>query len=153
MPKPKIQTQEIKAQERRAFIMDLRKSGVTYQRIADAVNSRFKPDQIPKNYDARNAYQDVSRELDKLKKEVSESAEEIKTMEMERLTNLWFAHFQKAKKGAEKATDLCLKVHDRIMRLHGLEITKQEITGKDGGPVEFLSDAEILKRIKELEKG
>jgi len=137
MNKFKTKDNVLKSQERRSFVMDLRKSGATFQQIADAVHSKFKSEEIPKNYDSRQAYQDVSRELEKLKKEVSESAEEVRTMEMERLTNLWMAHFRKAKNGDEKATDLCLKVHDRIMKLHGLDVTKAEITGRDGGEFTF----------------
>ena len=135
MARPKIHTQEIKSQERRVLVMGLRKSGATYQQISDTVHKKFKAEEIPKNYDSRQAYQDVKRELEKLKAEVSESAEEVKTMEMERLTNLWMAHFQKARNGDEKATDLCLKVHDRIMKLHGLDINRTELTGKDGAPL------------------
>jgi len=137
----KTSEDKIRSQERRQLVLSLRKSGAHYQQIVDAVKARFSEEELPNGYDVRYAWQDVKRELDKLKADVGESAEELKTIEAQRLEAIFLAHFQKATKGDAKHADLCLKIHDRIMKLYGLDVQKvhAEVTLID-----------IIKRASEL---
>ena len=132
MARTKTRSDDIRTQERRDLVLSLRKAGVIYKDIVQAVKNKFPESELPQNYDERQAYQDVRRELQKLMDSVQESASEIKTIETQRLEALFMAHFQKATKGDTKHADLCLKVHDRIMKLHGLDVTRVALTDKDG---------------------
>lgn len=145
MSKSKTNSQDLKTQERRLFVLSLRKAGAKYHDIVDAVKVRFKPEELPKNYDVRQAWQDIKRELDKLKSDVEETAEEIRTIEAQRLENIFLGHFQKAIKGDTRHAELCLKIHDRIMKLHGLDITKIAETDSEGNDINF-ADRLLRKR-------
>jgi len=131
MGKLLTKAKDIKTQERRKVVLQLRKEGNTYQGIVDAVLDQFDESDLPNNYDQRQAYQDVKRELDKLRCDVAETAEEIKSIEIQRLERIFNMHFKKAEKDTRSA-DICLKTHDKIMRLHGLDVTKIAMTDKDG---------------------
>ena len=61
----------LKTAERRAFVLDLRKSGATYRDIAIAAKKKFG-DALPGGWDCRYAYKDVKRELTKLREEIGE---------------------------------------------------------------------------------
>ena len=121
---PKTSDINIKSQERRKLVMSLRRSGATYDQICEAVRGKFKEADLPKGYDRRYAWQDIKRELDKLKKDVSEAAEDIRTIEAQRLEAIFLANFPHAIKGDQKMAETCLKIHDRIMKLHGLDVLK-----------------------------
>ena len=130
MNQSKTTRRKLKAAERRLMVMTLRKAGSTYRQIVDEVKNQIPEEELPKDYDERQAYRDVARELEKLQMEIGESAEEIRTIEAERLRSLWAAHYEKASNGDRQESDICLKIHDRIMKLHGLEIVKVESDNK-----------------------
>jgi len=78
----------IKTAERRAFVLNLRRSGATYAFIAEAARKHFGEDQLPQGWDCRYAYKDVKRELQKIRDDIGEAVEEIRTLELERLDSL-----------------------------------------------------------------
>lgn len=125
----KTDAQKIKTQERRKLVLEMRKDGAKYIDIVRAVKEAFPEEDLPRNYDERQAYQDVKRELDKLRTDVSETAEEIKNIEAMRLEELFEKHFKLALEGEKANADVCLKIHEKIMRLHGLDVDKIEHKG------------------------
>lgn len=116
----------IDAAERRLLVIRLRRDGLTFEEIATAVKKTFYAEDLPKNYNARQACQDVQRVLDKINRELTEDAEQLKALQMQRLGELWKVHFSRAKHGDEKSSDICLKIIDRINKLNGLETLKIE---------------------------
>ena len=59
-------SQQVDTQTRRAFILELRRSGATYRQIAEATIKKFGADNLPLGFDCRYASMDVKRELEKL---------------------------------------------------------------------------------------
>ena len=66
MARTKTRSDDIRTQERRDLVLSLRKAGVIYKDIVQAVRNKFPESELPSNYDERQAYQDVRRELVKL---------------------------------------------------------------------------------------
>lgn len=79
---------KIEAAERRAYVLNLRKSGATYRDIARATVAQFGWDRLPLGYDERYVYKDVSRALDLIIEGMSLDVEAVRTMELERLDAL-----------------------------------------------------------------
>jgi hypothetical protein len=66
------------------------------------------------------------------------------------------ARYQKLLKDAEKAgdRDLIVRICARIDKIQGLEVSRHEITGRDGGPLEVkdLGDDQVRARLAQLER-
>ena len=124
MKQPKTTSRLVKAAERRAFVLNLRKKGMTYRKIAEEVHAAFPSDDIPKGYDCRLAWQDVMRELRKLNEERHEGAEEIRRLQAVRLDALLFAFWDRAVEGDEKAFDRVDKMMRRRAALFGVDSAK-----------------------------
>ena len=126
--------------ERQAKVLNLYRAGVTsYRRIAAALGCSH---QTVKNY-LRRALADLQRE----QKDVFAHAVAI---ESARLDKVQEAFWERAARGDVGAANLLLKVVARRCRLLGLDAPeRRELTGKDGGPVEFaeLSHEERLRRL------
>jgi len=113
----------IKTQERRKFVLLLRKSGVHYDEIVNAVYNKFKVEDLPKGYDERQCCQDVRRELKKLNEATKEETAELRRINNERLDDLLMTYFSKAKNGNIKAAEIVLKVLDRYGKYNpGLDV-------------------------------
>ena len=68
----------IETAERRRFVLDMRKSGATYDAIAKAAIRHFGEDNLPKGFDSRYAWFDIKRELTRINKERDMLTEEVK---------------------------------------------------------------------------
>jgi hypothetical protein len=80
--------QIIEAAERRAYVIEQRKGGNSYRLIAEVTIAHFGLDTLPKNYDARYAHDDVTAELKRIREQSGEAAEDVLTMELERLDRM-----------------------------------------------------------------
>jgi len=130
--KAKTNPQFIKTAERRAFVLELRKSGANYQQISEATIKKFGLGNLPEGWDERYAYKDISRELDRLNAELSQNTAETRRMELERLDSLMLGLWTKARQGNEGAVDRILKIMDRRARYLGLDApTKVQFTWQD----------------------
>ena len=107
--------------KRRAAVLELRLSGVTYRQIARKVREQFGPERLPRGWDERQAAQDVKRELERQRKENSEKANEIFEMELARLDRLLVSIWEKATDGNVAAIDRCLRIMERRARFLGLD--------------------------------
>jgi len=113
----------IKAQERRNLVMELRKAGLSYRKIADAVTEHFGVDNLPNGWDSRYAYKDVMRTLERTRLDMFEDAQAIIEIELERLDELMTTLWDIATNGDFKAIDRVLAIMERRAKLLGLDKT------------------------------
>ena len=125
------------AAERRRYVLALRKSGATYETIANQVIARFGPDVTPEGYDERYAYKDVMRELAKIKDEITEDAYSVRTLELERIDRMFSEMYRQALQGIVGAVDRCVLLQKQRERyIPGLKVPEQlEVAGPGGGPI------------------
>lgn len=107
--------------ERRRFVLNLRKSGATYQQIADAAVNEFGLEVLPKHWDRRSAWKDVHRELLKLASEIHDDAVPLRQLTYERLNRLLLAVWQRAITGDLEAIEKALKIIKQISTLMGVD--------------------------------
>jgi hypothetical protein len=111
--------------ERREHVLRLRRGGASYPEIARAMERQFKG-RLPNGWDQRYAYKDVKRELEKLRTEINDAAEDVRQLELERLDNLLKSLWEDAYvHGDYKAVDRVLKIMDRRARYLGLDAPDQ----------------------------
>ena len=116
------QQDAVKANDRHIQALELRKAGVSYQRIAEALG--FNSPQA--------AWKAVNSAL---KKTVQEPADEVRKLEVERLDAAAQAIYPSVKQGQYGAIDRWLKIMERRAKLLGLDApTKSDITS-DGKPL------------------
>lgn len=98
----------IEAKERTARALELRKGGETFATIARRVGYRSP----------QAAHDAVRRALEEL---LREPAGQLLALELERLDELWSAHYGNALAGDLQALAACLKLMERRARLLGLD--------------------------------
>ncbi|MFA5379909.1 MAG: hypothetical protein WC455_29385, partial [Dehalococcoidia bacterium] len=128
------------AAERRPQALQLRIAGASYRAIGKQLGTS-----------GVQAFRDVEYELKLLAEESKEEAERVRQLETERLDALLLALWPRAKGGRiqngageyeviapdQGAVDRILRIMERRSKLMGLDApVKQELTGKDGGPIE-----------------
>lgn len=117
----KTAPETINTRERRRVVLELRIGGATHREIRDALLDEFGPDRLPKGYDELYVAKDIIRELERWDADLRESAEQIRTMELERLDRLWFKAYEMAEEGDLTAIDRCLKIMARRAKLLGID--------------------------------
>lgn len=119
----------LEATEKRKRAIALRKAHYSYQEIADELG-----------LSKTRVRQYVAEAMDENRKETAEEAAEIREMELLRLDELLKAWFPMAKAGDDKAAGIVLKAQERRAKLLGLDApVRQELTGKDGGPMQTVN--------------
>jgi len=114
--------QQVKAYERQQEALSLRLVGLSYDAIAERLEFANRS----------GAFRAVQAAL---KKTLQEPADELRTLELERLDSMLLPMMAQAKKGNQGAVDRVLRIMERRAKLLGLDApTKQEITGAGGGP-------------------
>src|SRR5215211_7434864 len=107
-----VSGKRLAAAERQAKALALRKGGVTYEQIADAVGYAS----------ASGAHKAV---LSALRRMVAEPAEELRQLELTRLDALLVALWPAASRGTLGAVDRVLKVMERRAAYLGLDAPKK----------------------------
>ena len=122
------------AAERALQAMELRKHGFTYDAIGKEIGVT-----------RQRAYQIVKNELEALREECSEIAEDIVKIELERLDIMLVGAWPNATTGDVTAIDRVLKIMERRARLLGLDApAKVAPTTPDGeNPYEAMSAEEL----------
>ncbi len=111
--------QQIEIQERWIKALDLRRAGGSYRSIATQLGISHE-----------QARQDITQALTELKAIEGNDAEELRTLELERLDGMTLAFWQKAIKGDLGAAHFVLKVSESRRKLAGIDApAKQEQTG------------------------
>lgn len=137
------------AAERRVQAFDLRKAGASYRAIGRALG-----------ISEAQAHRDVHLVLDGLAKRANESAIHVRNLELSRMDSMLNALWQAIRRGDPTSISTALRVSERRARLLGLDApAKQELTGKDGGPLATtqvdltrLSDDDLTTLAKILER-
>lgn len=129
--------ERLEAAKRRAFVLQARKAGATYREIAALALRTFGADALPKGWDERYAYKDIKRELDKLRAEIADSAENVLALELQRLDDLLKGLWAEAAKQQPdyKAVDRVLRVMERRAKLLGLDAPTRTDVTTDGEPL------------------
>ncbi len=110
--------QKIAIAERRKMALDLRKQGGSYRQIAETLR---EVEGVSNRYNAKNAQLDVTEMLRQLNQDNKETAGIVKRLELERLDELWQAHWPNAVAGDPVSTQTILRLMERRARLEGLD--------------------------------
>ncbi len=115
--------------DRQRKALQMRRDGADFDAIAEACG-----------YSNRSgAYKAV---MTALKKMMREPADELRSLELDRLDRLYTQMARKAEGGDEKAVDRCLRIMERRARLLGLDApVKQDVTS-GGEPVRIVVKVE-----------
>lgn len=100
--------------------LDLRRTGASYREIATALNMSLG-----------NAHKLVKRGLTRNLAKCNELADEIRTLELDRLDALQTYLWEKARRGNATAIDRVLKIMERRARLLGLDKPERVALGGD----------------------
>ncbi len=98
--------------KRRDTAIDLRMTGHSYREIADAMIELASRNLLvlPDTYDERYAYRDVMAVIDEANKNMVESAEALRTMELHNLNRMQAGIIERAANGDLKAIDRVIKI-------------------------------------------
>ncbi len=106
------------AAERKQKALELRKAGCSYQVIGDELG-----------VSRQQAHRYVTAALESIRKETAEEADNLRTIELERIDALFLECYAAAKKGNFPAVDRCVKLSERRCKILGLDAaTRQEIS-------------------------
>ena len=127
-------------------VLVLRRSGLTFDDIGNRLDDS-----------GTNAHRAFQRAIKRIP---AQSVEEFRILHNQRLEQIYLLCWQKAKSSdgaGPQFAKQALEALKQIADLNGLnapEIVKQELTGKDGGPIETKSEltAEYLGRLTQEER-
>ena len=118
-------TRQLDTAERRRQVLRLRRAGATYTDVADTLRRRHGPDALPNGWGRAYAAKDVSRELDKLRSVNTETAEDLRALEVQRLDEMLRGLWEKAASGDTDAVSAALRVQKRRAKLLGLDAAER----------------------------
>ena len=125
MPGTKDNTEQLQTAERRREVLRLRKAGATYEAVADALRERHGSDALPNGWDRAYAAKDVSRELQKLRSVNTETAQDLRALEVQRLDEMLRGLWEEAAGGDTDAVSAALRVQKRRAKLLGLDAAER----------------------------
>lgn len=102
--------QEVDIAVRKDRIMDLRASGWSYRAIAKEMNCSVG-----------TVFNDYTAAMDELRESTRESADQIRSMELQRLDRMLLALEPEAMAGSPKCIEVSLKISERRAKLLGLD--------------------------------
>ena len=109
--------QKIKMAERSSKALTLRKTGASYRSIAAVIASEFGLEK----YTEAQAHRDISRELDRIAKDSTLNAVQVRSLELERLDVYLLSIARDVQKGDFLAIDRALKISERRAKLLGID--------------------------------
>jgi DNA-binding CsgD family transcriptional regulator len=113
---------KLTAAERRVESLQLRKKGFSYFEIGEKLD-----------VSGRTVRRDVQKYLEIIAQTCTETAEEVREIELQRLDGLWTVAHDKAIKGDLPAIDRCLRIQERRAKLLGLDaVQRVEHSGSVG---------------------
>ncbi len=137
----KTSPRKMRAKEREVEALNLRKSGATYDQIGKALGIT-----------TQGAYKAIIRSLKRLNEQNSESSEELRRLEVERLDRMLVAIWPQVLNGNQGAVDRAIKISERRAKLLGLDApTRADITSNNDKitpigvvPIEYKSGLTVL---------
>lgn len=118
-------SEQLATAKRRREVLRLRKAGATYEAVADVLRERHGSGALPNGWDRAYAAKDVSRELDKLRSVNTETAEDLRALEVQRLDEMLRGLWEKAAGGDTDAVSAALRVQKRRAKLLGLDAAER----------------------------
>jgi hypothetical protein len=101
---------KLTAAQRKEKALNYRKAGMTYRQIGEQLGVTFQA-----------AYKMVIGALEDINDRIRENAEELRSLELERLDTLFLAMYNQAIKGNQGAVDRCIRIMERRSKLLGLD--------------------------------
>jgi hypothetical protein len=149
----------IDTQERRQEVLELKTEGHTYREIASIMLDRHGGKALPSGWDERYAYQDVSRELEKVQKKTWDKAKEVLMIEIRRLDEMqkeMWRKFQSATKLSEQKDiiETFIKLQKRKAKFLGLdepekiEMLTARMDGQDAEGFEWATPDQMPEHVK-----
>jgi len=130
MGRSKVDNRIVRGRQREIESLELRKAGLTYRQIGERLGIT-----------EQGAHAAVMRALRRLNERITEAAEEVRRLELERLDRLLLALWPQAAKGNQGAVDRVLRIMERRARLLGLDAPKGVDVTSGGAP---LSEHKII---------
>lgn len=115
MTESKTSARRLTSLEREQQCLKLRMAGNTYEQIGDILGIT-----------RQGAYAAVCRGLAKLRDKVLEDAEQMRSLELQRLDSLYLVMYSQAEHGNQGAVDRCLKIMERRSKLIGLDMLQKD---------------------------
>lgn len=135
MPESTTSARRIEVAERRRKLLELRKAGMTYQRIVELHPELGYKTRSAAAQDAKRALRDV----------LDEAARDVLALELSRLDGLLEPVWVQARKGNLGAVDRALRIMDRRARFLGLDYADRNVEASDAadqrGVVGDMADA------------
>lgn len=113
--------QLISTARRRQFVLSRRRTGDSWQQVAEKAKDAFGEENLPAGWDKRYAYKDFARELESLRKENQETAAEVRDLELMRLDEMLKGVWEDATSGDPRAVQKVLNIQERRARFLGLD--------------------------------
>jgi hypothetical protein len=118
-------SEQLATAKRRREVLRLRRAGATYTDVAETLRERHGTDALPNGWDRAYAAKDVSRELQKLRSVNTETAEDLRALEVERLDEMLNGVWTNATGGDTDAVSAALRIQKRRAKLLGLDAAER----------------------------
>jgi len=111
--------------KRRLRVLELREEGHDLRTIASELEEEFGAVALPNGWDSRYVAKDIKRELQKVRSDLEETAQDVRTMELRRLDEMLRSVWPEATKGDTDAVSAVLRVMKRRAKMLGLDEPEQ----------------------------
>lgn len=112
---------KITAKDKRRRALELRKGGLSYQRIAESPTDRAGGNHAPLYAHKGSAYKAVARALEEHQAASEETAHEVLALELARLDEMHAGVWMSAVRGDDKAIGAALRIMERRTKYLGLD--------------------------------
>lgn len=130
----------VESSQRRSMALDLRIAGLSYQRIGDRMG-----------ISRQAAHVLVTKALAQSNDRVSEMAEQLRRLELERLDLMQFSLWGRALRGDDRAVQSVIRIMDRRAKICGLDAPMQiEASWRDELQRYGLSPSEEFEKLVQL---
>jgi hypothetical protein len=129
----------LQASQRRVEALQLRLAGQTYAQLGQQLGCS-----------PQRAHVIIKAEMDQLKQDRQELAEEMLQLELDRLDHLLAGLWAEATGGNCKAVEAVLKVIDRQIRLLGLDAPTRTEAAVSVSSLAHMTDAEVMEEARRL---
>ena len=138
---PRNSSRNVNVAIKRQQALEYRASGMSYRAIGEAMG-----------INQSNAYRMVKAEVQQIREKTSEQADELRTIELQRMDAMLAGLWSKATSGDGAAVDRVLRIMERRAKLIGLDSpTRNAFTDSEGNEVGGVGLAVLLNRIEERE--
>jgi hypothetical protein len=121
---------KLNRQERELQVLELRKTGATFEDIARTLREASASGEIagvPAKYSRQHAHTDCMNAIKRLNQETAEEIETVRRLELDRLDAMFEACWTLASRGDSSAQARCINImNQRFNYIPGLRITAEE---------------------------